>query len=55
MTALLVLVSALIGLAVVALLLVEYYQQPLLAVAAVSIGFWVLLWAAVEVVDEFRR
>lgn len=54
MTSLLVLAGALLGLVVVALLLVEYYQQPLLAVAAVSIGFWVLVWAAIEAVSEFR-
>ena len=52
---LLPIVSALIGIAVIALLLVEYYQQPLLAIAAVAIGFWLVLWALIAVVDEWRR
>ena len=50
----LMLISALLGLAVMALLLVEYYQQPLLAVAVVAVGFAVVLWLAVETYYEWR-
>ena len=52
---LLPLIAAIVGLAVIALLLVEYYRQPLLAVAVVAIGFWVVLAAAWAVADEWRR
>ena len=52
---LLPLISALIATAVIALLLLEYYGQPLLAIAAVAIGFWLALWTMWAVVDEWRR
>ena len=51
---LLIIGSALIGIIVIALLLVEYYQQPLLAVGAVAIGFWLVLWAFIEAAREWR-
>ena len=52
---LLVFASALISLVVIALLLLEYYQQPLLAIATVAIGFWVLLWAGLAAYNEWKR
>lgn len=53
--ALLIIASAVIGIIVIGLLLVEYYQQPFLAIAAVAIGFWLILWAVIEAAKEWKR
>lgn len=52
---LLPLVAAVLGIVVIALLLVEYYKQPLLAVGVVAIGFWVVLAAVWAAADEWRK
>ena len=52
---LLPLVGAILSVAVMALLLYEYYQQPLLAIAMVAVGFWLLLWFCVAAYNEWRR
>ena len=46
--------SAIIGIIVIALLLIEFYQQPFLAIAAVAAGFWLVLWAVIESAREWR-
>ena len=52
---LLPLVAGFIAVLVIALLVYEYYQQPLLAVGIAAVGFWVLLWSAWAAYDEWRR
>lgn len=47
--------SALIGTVVIVLLLVEFYQVPLLAVAGVAVAFWLVLMGIIALYDEWRR
>ena len=51
---LLILASGVIGIIVIALLLVEFYGQALLAVAGVAVGFYLLLWAIIVAWKEWR-
>ena len=55
MTSLLAIVAAIISVGVIALLMVEFYQMPIMGVAIMAVGAWLGLWAMVVVWREWGR